>query len=139
MRYDELPPVLSLADVFFVGSVVLLLLGALLWPGNATRRKERRRYLADGAVLAGSLLLLSWALVVAPESGMAGHPPWQAAVALLYPVLDVLAVAAAVYALGCAAPGRRRRRGSCCARSSWWRWVTRGSRCRSAPARGTTT
>ncbi len=108
VRYDELPPVLSLADVFFVGSVVLLLFGALLWPGNASRRKERRRYVADGAVLAGSLLLLSWTLIIAPESEPAGYGSWQAAVALLYPSLDVLAVAAAVYALGSAASGTQK-------------------------------
>ncbi|MBW3646167.1 MAG: EAL domain-containing protein [Actinobacteria bacterium] len=108
VRYDELPPVLSLADVFFVGSVVLLLFAALLWPGNATRRRERRRYLVDGAVLAGSLLLLAWSLVIRPNPGGPGDGSWQTAVALLYPALDVLAVAAGVYALGAAASGTQK-------------------------------
>ena len=103
-RDDALPPALSLADAFFVTSVVLSLVAALSWPGVRGRRGERRRYVADGALLSCSLLLLSWSLVIVPTAGeLSRDRPWHVWVPLLYPVLDVLAVAAAIYAVGAAA------------------------------------
>lgn len=109
VRAGGLPPMLTLADAFFIASVLLSLAAALSWPGVRGRRGGRERYVADGAVVAASLLLLSWSMVIAPGlSTLQGDVSWQVLVPLLYPFLDVLAVAAAFYAVG-AAPRRTAR------------------------------
>ncbi len=110
VRSGELPLGLSPADAFYGASVVLSLLAAVTWPTADARSGTRWRYLADGAVLAAALLLLAWSLLIGP--GLAGSRavdvPWTGLVPLAYPVLDLLSVSAAAYAVNAAAPGTRR-------------------------------
>ncbi|MFN2522552.1 MAG: EAL domain-containing protein [Mycobacteriales bacterium] len=107
----SLPPILSVADLFYGASLVLALLAALAWPTDQTRRGARWRYLADGLVLSTALLLLAWSLVIAPAYEVVrldDGATWHALVPLAYPVFDAVTIAAAVYALSRAAAGTRR-------------------------------
>ncbi len=87
-------PFPSLADIGYVGSVPLLLAGLFtmpVWPSGWTAKV---RAVADGLLIAGALLLISWytvlsALVASPADTALGQ-----GLSLAYPIGDVIVVTA---------------------------------------------
>jgi diguanylate cyclase (GGDEF)-like protein len=107
VRFGGLPPVPSMADLFFVTSVLLLVGAALSWPVVVRRRRERLRYVLDATVVTAALLLIAWELLIAPGLPPEGSRTWGMLLPLSYPALDLLGVGAALYALTNATPSTR--------------------------------
>jgi two-component system, sensor histidine kinase and response regulator len=79
----------------------------LLFPRASLRRASRLRELLDAAVIAASVLFVSWSTVLGPlyRSGSAGL---TRLVGLAYPIADI-AVASVVLVLGMRVPPEQRR------------------------------
>jgi two-component system, sensor histidine kinase and response regulator len=104
---DHVYPFPSLADLGFVGYVLPTIVALFLFPRSSLRRASRLRELLDAAVIAGSVLFVSWASVLGPlyHSGGTGLTRF---VVLAYPAADI-AVASVVLVLGMrVAPEQRR-------------------------------
>jgi diguanylate cyclase len=85
-------PFPSLADVGYLTAIPLAAAAMLAFPGRAERAALQARSLLDGAVIATSLLYTSWALVLGPVF-RAGHASvLEQAIALAYPLGDVVLV-----------------------------------------------
>jgi len=95
---DHVYPFPSLADLGFVGYAVPAVAALLLFPRSTVGRASRLHELLDAAVIAGSVLFVSWATVLGPlyKSGGTGL---TRLVGLAYPVADI-AVASVVLVLG---------------------------------------
>ena len=104
---DHVYPFPSLADLGFVGYAVPTVAALLLFPRSSLRRASRLPELLDAAVIAGSVLFVSWATVLGPlyESGGTGL---TRLVGLAYPVADI-AVASVVLVVGMRVPAEQRR------------------------------
>ncbi|HEY5179196.1 MAG TPA: EAL domain-containing protein, partial [Dermatophilaceae bacterium] len=104
---DHVYPFPSLADLGFVGYAVPTVAALLLFPRSSLRRASRLRELLDAAVIAGSVLFVSWATVLGPlyHSGGTGL---TRLVGLAYPVADI-AVASVVLVVGMRVPVEQRR------------------------------
>ena len=104
---DHVYPFPSLADLGFVGYAVPAVAALLLFPRSSLGRASRLRELLDAAVIAGSVLFVSWATVLGPlyQSGGTGL---TRLVGLAYPVADI-AVASVVLVLGMRVPPEQRR------------------------------
>jgi hypothetical protein len=91
-------PFPSLADLGFVGYAVPAVAALMLFPRSSRRRASRPRELLDAAVIAGSVLFVSWSTVLGPlyQSGGTGLTRF---VGLAYPIADI-AVASVVLVLG---------------------------------------
>jgi hypothetical protein len=85
-------PFPSLADVGYLLAIPLAAAAMLAFPGRAERAALQLRSLLDGAVIAASLLYSSWATVLGPvfRAGQAGV--LEQAIALAYPLGDVVLV-----------------------------------------------
>ena len=104
---DHVYPFPSPADLGFVGYAVPTVAALLLFPRSSLRRASRLRELLDAAVIAGSVLFVSWATVLGPlyQSGGTGH---TRLVGLAYPMADI-ALASMVLVLGMRVPAEQRR------------------------------
>ena len=104
---DHVYPFPSLADLGFVGYAVPAVAALLLFPRSSLRRASRLRELLDSAVIAGSVLFVSWATVLGPlyQSGGTGL---TRLVGLAYPVVDI-AVVSVVLVVGMRVPPEQRR------------------------------
>ncbi|MEV8503488.1 EAL domain-containing protein [Actinoplanes sp. NPDC051475] len=91
-------PFPSLPDAGYLGMVPLATLGLLLVPMPRRSAPQRLRALADAAMIACSLLLISWLLVLDPLLAEGGTVVSRA-VALGYPVSGVLLVTAVLHVL----------------------------------------
>ena len=83
-------PFPSLADVGFLVAVPLAAAGLLAFPGAPQRAARRARVTLDGAIIATSLLFVSWALVLGPVWHVKGQSVFTQIVSLAYPVSDVV-------------------------------------------------
>jgi len=102
------PPVPSVEDVAFLGSSVAFVVGMVLLVGGAARRLSRLRAVVEGALIAGSVLVVSWTLVLrAVFAESAGSLATQF-VLLAYPVLDVVVLAVLLFAVTGVAKRRQR-------------------------------
>ena len=81
-------PFPSPADVGYLLAAPLMVGGLLSLP--ATQRAERTRRLADGVIVAGSLLAMAWALVIGRV--VAEHHTGASSLALAYPVGDTVLI-----------------------------------------------
>ncbi|WP_143162587.1 GGDEF domain-containing protein [Couchioplanes caeruleus] len=102
--YADEPPFPSLADVGYVASVLFLVVGmAVLVPGRL------RRVLTglDGALIASSLLYLSWALVLGPIVRGGAGSPLEWSLLLLYPVADIATIGIALMVMARAGTAER--------------------------------
>ena len=83
-------PFPSLADVGYLGAIPLAVAAMLAFPGRTERAALQARSLLDGAVIATSLLYISWSLVLGPvfRAGEGSVP--EQAIVLAYPVGDVV-------------------------------------------------
>jgi diguanylate cyclase (GGDEF)-like protein/PAS domain S-box-containing protein len=103
---DHVYPFPSLADIGFVGYALPAVAALLLFPRWSLGRASRLGELLDAAVIATSVLFVSWATVLGPlyQSGGAGL---ARLVGLAYPVVDI-AVCSVVLVLGMRVPPERR-------------------------------
>jgi diguanylate cyclase (GGDEF)-like protein len=83
-------PFPSLADVGYLGAIPLAVAAMLAFPGRAERATLQARSLLDGAVIATSLLYTSWSLVLGPVFRAGEGGVLEQAIALAYPVGDVV-------------------------------------------------
>jgi signal transduction histidine kinase len=91
-------PFPSVADFAYLVSMPLLAAGVLAFPVAPSEAAARLRTLLDGVLIAGSLLLISWATVLGPIYRQEDVSPLERAVGIAYPLGDV-AIAAIALAL----------------------------------------
>ncbi|TML12680.1 MAG: GGDEF domain-containing protein [Actinobacteria bacterium] len=92
-------PALSLADVGYLGAVPLAAAALLFYPSESASGSPRVRALLDGLIVAGSVLLVSWVLVLKSVVHASGASPLATSVQLAYPLGDAVIVALVVIAL----------------------------------------
>jgi len=89
-------PFPSLADAGFLTAVPLFIAGLLTFPSVARRLASRLRTLLDAAMITGSLLFASWALVLGPTFRDAQGGVFKQVLSMAYPAGDVAMVSLAV-------------------------------------------
>ena len=92
-------PFPSLADVGYLAAVPLAIVGLLAMPTAAQTVAGRIRAVIDGLMIATSLLLTSWVLVLGPLVREGGETVLAQAISLAYPAGDVVLVTIVVYVL----------------------------------------
>ncbi len=97
-------PFPSLADLGFLAMVPLALAGMT---ALVTARDGAVRTLLDGAIIAGSLFYISWALVLGPVYRAGSASVLEGVVSLAYPVGDVAMASMVFILLAGAGQGRR--------------------------------
>jgi diguanylate cyclase (GGDEF)-like protein/PAS domain S-box-containing protein len=90
-------PFASWADVGFIGMLPLTATGLLL--PVITGVAQRLRALIDGVLVAASLLLMSWMILVRDFVAARGEQPLALTVSLVYPIGDVILITVVVYLL----------------------------------------
>src|SRR5438552_2037225 len=82
-------PFPSLADVGFLAAVPLAVAGIVLFPGRR-RAASRVASLLDGAIIAGALLLISWATVLGTVYLAGSDSTLSMLLGLAYPISDIV-------------------------------------------------
>ncbi len=101
-------PFPSLADLFFLLAVPLMAGGVLLIAEEWGAVTRSFRALLDGAIIAGSLLFVSWATALGAVWSSGGEGLFARVVGLAYPVGDVITATVALTSLTrVRGPGRR--------------------------------
>lgn len=86
-------PFPSLADVGFLAFPLVAAAGLLIWSGaQGSQATARGRDLMDGAIIAVSLLVLSWVTVMEPIVETSGGASFSLGLSLAYPLADVVLV-----------------------------------------------
>ena len=103
---DEVPfP--SQADIGYVGMVLLTPIGLLILPSTAQALANRARSVLDGLMVATSLVLIAWIIIIEPLIEAGGDSTLALLISLAYPLGDTVIVTIVVYMLAL-----QRRRGS---------------------------
>jgi diguanylate cyclase (GGDEF)-like protein/PAS domain S-box-containing protein len=102
----EEAPFPSMADIGYVGMVLLAPIGLLTLPSVAQALANRIRSVLDGLMVAASLVLIAWIFVVAPLLEAGQDTTIALLVSLAYPLGDVVIVTIVIYMLA-----QQRRRG----------------------------
>ncbi len=89
-------PFPSLADVGYLLSVPFALAGLLVFPTSPSRITARTRTLLDAMIVAGSLLFVSWVLVLGPTFDDEAGSAFERAISLAYPASDLALIAIVV-------------------------------------------
>ncbi len=95
----QLVPFPSLADAGFLAAVPLAVAGVAVFPGRH-RVASRLTFLLDGAIMAGALLLISWATVLGPVYRSGSPTSLSAMVGLAYPVSGIVIAVIALTLVG---------------------------------------
>jgi diguanylate cyclase (GGDEF)-like protein len=104
---DEVPfP--SVADVAYLGAVPFAAWSLLAFTRGGRRTHFHARAVLDGAVIAGSLLFVGWALALGPTFRAGAEDAFTHAVSVAYPVTDVVMAVLALLVLQWGATGERR-------------------------------
>ncbi len=91
------PPEVSLLDVAFLLSPVLILVGLLTMVRTPAGYLSNLRAAIEGLFIAAGVLLLSWSLIVGAVSASTTSSTFAQVVNLAYPLLDVLAISAVLF------------------------------------------
>ena len=102
----EEAPFPSVADLGYLGMVLLAPIGLLILPSAAQAIANRIRSVLDGLMVAASLVLIAWIFVVSPLIEAGQDSALALYVSLTYPLGDVVIVTIVVYMLA-----QQRRRG----------------------------
>jgi diguanylate cyclase (GGDEF)-like protein/PAS domain S-box-containing protein len=97
----------ALPDVGYLGMVPLFAAGLLLVPVASQSVANRVRTLIDGLMIAASLLLISWILVIHPLIEVGGDSRAELWVVLGYPVGDIVLITVVLHVLALLRRGRR--------------------------------
>ena len=100
-------PFPSGADACFLVAMPLAAIGALLFSSVPGLGVSRARMLLDAVIVAGSLLIVSWATALGTVYHSGSGSVFSQAVGLAYPISDVIVAAVAI---GVLAQGRSRQR-----------------------------
>ncbi len=100
-------PFPSAADAGFLVALPLAAIGALLFSSVPGLGVSRARMLLDGIIVAGSLLIVSWATALGTVYHSGSGSVFSQAVGLAYPISDVIVATVAISVL---AQGRSRQR-----------------------------
>lgn len=100
-------PFPSLADAGFLAAVPLLCAALVVFPGFPARAVDRLRSLLDGCIVATSVLMASWVVLLQPIYRAHRGTVLAQTIALSYPVSDVLMLSLVLILLS--GSGRRRR------------------------------
>jgi diguanylate cyclase (GGDEF)-like protein/PAS domain S-box-containing protein len=92
-------PFPSLADVGYLGAVPLMAAALLMVPMASQSLANRVRSVLDGLLIAGSLLLISWVLVLGPLIQAGGDSLLGLVISLAYPIGDVVVVTIVLFML----------------------------------------
>jgi hypothetical protein len=92
-------PFPSLADVGYLATVPLAVAALLLFPTAPQRRAAQARTVVDGLVIGASLLIVSWILALGPVVHAGGDGPLAAAIAIAYPLGDVIMATIVLFAI----------------------------------------
>jgi diguanylate cyclase len=103
----EAVPFPSSADVGFVAFPLLTAAGLLLWLGAYDRVAVRGRDLLDGAIIAVSLLVLSWVTTLGSVVAAGGGGWLSVSLSLAYPLGDVVLATLVLFTLARAAADER--------------------------------
>ena len=95
----QVVPSPSAADIGFELMVPLASAGVFVFAVAASRRSEGIRALVDGLLIASSLLLVSWEVILRTTFAMSSLSPLGKFVNLSYPVADVAMITVVVVAL----------------------------------------
>ncbi|MEV6488992.1 sensor domain-containing diguanylate cyclase, partial [Actinoplanes sp. NPDC051633] len=95
---DEVP-VPSQADIGYLGMVLLTPIGLLILPSTAQALANRARSVLDGMMVASSLLLMAWIIIVEPLLLAGGDSALALYISLAYPLGDVVILTIVVYML----------------------------------------
>lgn len=87
---DRAEPFPSVADIGYAAAIPLAAAALLAFPGAFPRAAGRARSLLDGLIVSGSLLFVSWDLLLGPLYHSADSSPLAKALTLAYPLGDVL-------------------------------------------------
>jgi diguanylate cyclase (GGDEF)-like protein/PAS domain S-box-containing protein len=85
-------PFPSVADIGYLGMIPLIAIGLLLVPVARQTLANRFRSIVDGLMIAASLLLISWILVIHPLLAAGDESAVGTIVLLAYPVSDVVLI-----------------------------------------------
>jgi diguanylate cyclase (GGDEF)-like protein len=97
---DRDVPFPSLADVGFVGFPVLAAIGLVIWLGTqGDQMAARGRDLMDGAIIAVSLLVLSWVTTLGSVVAEGGDSWFSLTLSLAYPIGDLVLATLVLLAL----------------------------------------
>jgi len=102
-------PFPSLADAGFLGAIPFAVAGVLSFPSAPDRRTTRLRAILDGAMVAFSLLFVSWALGLGQMYHQSGESLFTQGIGLAYPVGDIIIGTVLFVALRRAHPAQRGR------------------------------
>jgi two-component system sensor histidine kinase/response regulator len=102
-------PFPSLADAGFLGAIPFAVVGVLSFPASPDRRTTRLRAVLDGAMVALSLLFVSWALGLGQMYHQSGQTVVAQSIGLAYPVGDIVLGTVLFIALRRAHPAQRGR------------------------------
>jgi diguanylate cyclase (GGDEF)-like protein/PAS domain S-box-containing protein len=103
-------PFPSLADAGFLGAVPFAAAGVLLFTAATHRAGTRLATVLDGAIIAGSLLAVSWATILETIYSAGGDSPFTQAISLAYPISDVVILTMLLLLLAGRARGQDRLR-----------------------------
>jgi hypothetical protein len=92
-------PFPSLADVGYLATVPLAVAALLIFPTAPQRRAAQARTVVDGLVIGASLLIVSWILALGPVAHAGGDGPLAAAIAVAYPLGDVIMATIVLFAI----------------------------------------
>jgi diguanylate cyclase (GGDEF)-like protein/PAS domain S-box-containing protein len=99
-------PFPSLGDAGFLSAAPLAAAGVAIFPGRH-RVASRLTSMLDGAIMAGALLLISWAIVLGPVYRAVSPTSFPDLVRLAYPVSSVVIAVVALTLVGRVARGSR--------------------------------
>ena len=100
-------PFPSLADVGFLAFPVLASAALLVLPAGGDLPVSRARDLLDGLIIAGSLLVLTWATSLGAVLDAGGPTRLSVALGLAYPLGDVVVITLVLLVIGRATADRR--------------------------------
>jgi hypothetical protein len=92
-------PFPSLADVGYLATVPLAVAALLIFPTAPQRRAAQARTVVDGLVIGASLLIVSWIMALGPVVHGGGDGPLAAAIAIAYPIGDVIMATIVLFAM----------------------------------------
>ncbi|GAA4415067.1 hypothetical protein GCM10023169_01060 [Georgenia halophila] len=83
-------------DLAYLGALLIGVLALLSFPSSPVRRSRVARMVLDGVVVGGSVLFIA-AVAVFPERQLNGGPTLASVLALIFPLLDAVLAALAVF------------------------------------------
>ena len=123
-------PFPSLADVGYLAAPPLAAAALISLPFAAQSLVGRLRQVLDGLMIAASLLLASWVMVLSPLFRAGGDDLTSQVISLAYPIGDVVVGTIVLFVLARARMGRGPAGRPCpCSGAGWWpsRWPTAAS------------